>query len=219
VDGGFPYGDIIVIGAIAAFIILRYRAMLGEKSGRDSVDIARPRTLDTLEPVIQLPERDKTKKVDAKAAIKDSSAFAETYVAMRAIDDEFSPDEFIEGSKGAYEMVIGAFNDADYDTLKMLLSDRIFKEFKGHLEANEKAGRRAHTTLVAIVSAKVSDAKLRGNTATMTVDFQSEQIPLVRDKDDAIIEGNVSHQEAIEDQWVFERNLANSDPNWKIIET
>ena len=29
---GFGYGDIIVIGAIAAFIILRYRAMLGEQS-------------------------------------------------------------------------------------------------------------------------------------------------------------------------------------------
>lgn len=215
-DGGFPYGDIIVIGAIAAFIILRYRAMLGEKTGRD-MDVMRPRAAETIEPVIQLPERER-KKSDTKLPAL-GGAFADVYVKMRGIDAEFSPDEFLEGAKGAYEMVIEAFNEGDHDTLKMLLSDRIYKEFKAALDANEKEGKKAHTTLVAIVNATITDVVLRGNKATLTVDFQSEQIPLVRNKDGDIIEGNASHQEAIEDQWVFERNLASADPNWKVIET
>ena len=38
---GMGWGDIIFFGAIAAFIILRYRAMLGEQHGRDEDQIRR----------------------------------------------------------------------------------------------------------------------------------------------------------------------------------
>ncbi len=215
-DGGFQYGDIIVIAAIAAFIILRYRAMLGEKSGRDVSDLPRP--IKDLEPVIQLPEREVAKPVEKKAD-KEPSAFADQFSAMRAIDKEFSAEEFIAGAKGAYEMVIEAYNEADHDTLKMLLADPIYKEFKASLADNEKQGRTAHTTLVAIMKAEITDAKLRGNKAVITVDFHSEQIPLVRNAQGEIVEGDPSSQEAVEDQWVFERNLSSADPAWKVIDT
>lgn len=218
-DGGFPYGDIIVIAAIAAFILLRYRAMLGEQRGRDTTDISRPRIIENIEPVVQIAEREALRKKGQTKESDIAGPFAEQLAAMRKIDAEFSPAEFLEGARGAYEMVIEAYNDADQDTLKMLLSDRIYQEFKASLEANEKDGRKAHTTLVAIVKSDIAAAKLKGNVATLTVDFLSEQIPLVRNTDGEIIEGNASHQDAVEDQWVFERNLASSDPAWKVIET
>lgn len=216
-DGGFQYGDIIVIAAIAAFIILRYRAMLGEKTGRDVSDLPRP--IKDLEPVIQLPERDILRSSEKKKEDKEPSQFADQFSAMRAVDKDFSADEFLSGAKAAYEMVIEAYNEADHETLGMLLADPIYKEFKASLDANEKDGRKADTTLVAIVKAEIADAKLRGNKATIAVDFVSEQIPLVRDKSGAIVEGDASAQEAVEDQWVFERNLASSDPAWKVIDT
>lgn len=217
-DGGFPYGDIIVIGAIAAFIILRYRAMLGEKSGRDVSDMPRP--IKDLEPVIQLAKREAPVIAPVKKVSEDEpKQFADQFSAMRAIDAEFSVEEFLSGAKAAYEMVIEAYNDGDDETLKMLLAEPIYKEFKAAAKANDEAGQKAHTTLVAIMKAEIADAKLRGNKATLTVDFHSEQIPLVRDKDGAIIEGDASTQEAVEDQWVFERNLASADPAWKVIDT
>ncbi len=219
-EGGFPYGDIIVIGAIAAFIILRYRAMLGEKSGRDTPDLTR-RPMTDLEPVIQLPEREAARqKVAERATIASEPApFAEPFAAMRAIDPEFTAPEFLGGAKAAFEMVIDAYNERDHDTLKMLLAPAIYAEFKTALDADERAGRTAHTTLVAIVKSEIADAVLNGTKARITVDFLSEQIPLVRDRDGAIIEGDASAQEAVEDQWVFERNLKNADPAWKVVET
>lgn len=220
-DGGFPYGDIIVIGAIAAFIILRYRALLGEKTGRDA-DIVKPvRPLDEYERIIQLPEREiaQAVKKDLALSIKDYGALGDTFSAMHAIDREFSPEEFIEGARAAYEMVIEAYNKNDGETLRMLLSSAICKNFQETLSENEKAGRSHQTTLVAIVKSDIIDAKLRGNVASITVDFQSEQVTLVRGTDGKILEGDPSHQAAVEDRWTFERNLASSDPNWKIIET
>lgn len=219
-DGGFPYGDIIVIGAIAAFILLRYRAMLGEKSGRDPQEMQRMRqSLDQLEPVIQLADREPRRKEEKIIALNEPKEFASQFSAMRAIDPQFSADEFLSGAKAAYEMVIDAYNDADHDTLQMLLADPIYKDFKATLAENEKANRTAHTTLVAIVKAEISDAILKGNKAQITVDFLSEQIPLVRDADGEIVEGDVNRQEAVEDQWIFERNLASNDPAWKVMDT
>jgi predicted lipid-binding transport protein (Tim44 family) len=220
-DSGFPYGDIIVIGAIAAFILLRYRAMLGETRGGDDTAIhpaaSKPAPGDR---VLQLP----IGKVITLPETKDDfsgkyGSLAETFVAMRAIDREFTPDEFLTGARAAYEMVIAAFSKRDRDTLKMLLSPEIYKSFDLSLAdaANEK--RFSDTTLVAVSKADITAAKLSGSTATITVDFSSEQIHLIRDDAGTILEGNPSQHDKIEDQWVFTRDLKNANPNWMIIET
>lgn len=221
-ESGFPYGDIIVIGAIAAFIILRYRAMLGEKSGRDSdLPTMKSAPLEEYERVIQLPDRERARveEVAPKPKDKDYGSLNDTFSAMRAIDRTFSADEFIEGARGAYEMVIEAYNKHDEETMKMLLSADLYKSFKATIDENEEKGRKPETTLIAILKAAPTEAKLTGNKARVTVHFQSEQVILVRDADGKIIEGNAGHQDAVEDTWVFERSLTNQDPNWKIIET
>lgn len=220
-DGGLPYGDIIVIGAIAAFILLRYRAMLGEPRGRD--ESARPSAapLAENERVVQLPMLRASpatpEKVDDFS--KHGDSLAEKFVAMRAIDREFSPDEFLQGARTAYEMVITAFSKRDEDTLKMLLSPDMFKSFALSLADAQKENRFTDTTLVAITSAKVTSAKLVGSHATIAVDFVSDQIHLIRDEAGTILEGDPSAQLKVEDGWVFTRNLNSASPNWTIIET
>lgn len=219
-DSGFPYGDIIVIGAIAAFILLRYRAMLGEQRGRDETSI-RPTIVpaNDRERVIQIPSSrvaTPEKKDDFSSKY---GSLAETFVAMRAIDREFAPDDFLSGARAAYEMVITAFSKRDRDTLKMLLSADMYKSFELSLADAEKEKRFNDTTLTAITDATITNAKLSGSMATITVDFTSEQIHLIRDEEGAIIEGNPSQQHAVEDQWVFTRDLKNANPNWSIIET
>lgn len=220
-DGGFPYGDIIVIGAIAAFIILRYRAMLGESRGRDERDNRPAITPVEFERVIQLPLTRTTPQAEKKAEdfTKTYGSLAETFTNMRGIDREFSPDEFIHGAKMAYEMVIAAFTKRDHDTLKMLLSDDMYKSFALSLEDAEKDKRFNDTTLVAITKATIKSARLVGTQATITVDFTSEQIHLIRDENGAILEGNASEQNVVEDEWVFTRDLKSASPNWMIVET
>ncbi len=219
-DSGFPYGDIIVIGAIAAFILLRYRAMLGEQRGRDETSV-RPTIVpaNDRERVLQIPST-RVAVPDKKEDFSNKyGSLAETFVAMRAIDREFSPDEFLIGARAAYEMVITAFTKRDRDTLKMLLSTEMYKSFDTSLSDAEKDKRFNETTLTAITKANIGQAKLNGNTATLTVDFASEQIHIIRDENGVILEGNPSQQHLVEDQWVFTRDLKNMNPNWSIIET
>lgn len=221
-DTGFSYGDIIVIGAIAVFILLRYRAMLGETGDRtdNTGPQAKVTPISEFERVIQLPAARitaLTEKKDEFASYKTS--LAESFVAMRGIDREFTPDEFLQGARAAYEMVIDAFNNADRDTLKMLLSDTIYQQFDASLKEEETSGEKSKTTLTAINNATISAAKLSGNMATITVEFLSEQVHLTYNAAGDIIEGDVSNQQKVEDSWVFTRNLSSTDLNWKIIET
>ncbi len=220
------YGDIIIIAAIAAFILLRYRAMLGEKHGRDESDTPPPaQPLQEYERVIQLPEREARERDTVVALgkslkpIKDYGPLNEHFTAMRRIDRQFNPDEFIEGARAAFEMVIDAYNEGDHETLKMLLAPDIYDDFAASLAAQQAQDHTQHTTLVAIVDADMTEAELAGNKARITVKFVSEQITLVRDTEGEIISGDPSQQEAVEDSWVFERNLTASDPSWKVIET
>ena len=218
-DGGFSYGDIIVIGALAAFILLRYRAMLGEKNERD--DAPRPKVVPLADygRVIQLPAARVAPTADKKDDVAKYGSLAETFVKMRGIDREFSPDEFVGGARTAYEMVIDAYNKADRDTLKMLLSDALYKSFDAALTQEKTDGKRNETTLVAISKADIVEASVKGNLATIAVDFASEQIHLVRNDAGEIVEGNPSAHTQVEERWVFTRTLANSNPNWQIIET
>lgn len=219
-DSGFSYGDIIVFGAIAAFILLRYRSMLGEKTDRDNAPRTKATPISDYERVIQLPASSVITQPEKKEVVNPAySSFAEKFVTMRGIDREFSPDEFLQGARAAYEMVIEAFSKSDRDTLKMLLSSDLYKSFDLSLTDNSNGGRVIDTTLVAITKAEITEVKLVGTTATIGVDFVSEQIHLVRDTHGTILEGNPSKQDVVEDHWVFTRNLANSDPNWKIIES
>ena len=218
-DGGFSYGDIIVIGAIAAFILLRYRAMLGEKAEGDDTPRSKAAPLAQYERVIQLPATRQTPIADAKEEIAAHGSLADSFIKMRGLDREFSPEDFLVGARSAHEMLLDAYNKADRTTLKMLLSDALYHQFDRAIAAEEAEGRRNETTLLAITKSTISQATLTGQVATITVDFTSEQVHLVRNNAGDIVEGNPSDAVKVEERWVFTRTLTNTDPNWKIIET
>ncbi|MBN66463.1 MAG: hypothetical protein CMM94_02715 [Rickettsiales bacterium] len=223
--GEIPYGDIIVIGAIAAFILLRYRSILGQKTGHD---VSQPKQksapLEDNDRIIQLPERQREKeKKDQEEALKlaelDDPDVASAIAQMKMEDAGFSIDEFLQGARMAHDMVITAFSKHDRATLKMLLAEDVYKEFESELEKQEKNNKRHETTLVAVNESEVSEAQLKKSTAIITVRFVSEQIQVVRDESGKVVEGDPSDIIEVEDEWVFERDLRSRNPNWTITDT
>ena len=218
-DNGFPYGDLIVMAAIAAFIVLRYRAMLGETRGRDPG--AAPQ-VNPLERVVQLPSARisaSDKKLAEEKPFASYGLLAETFAAIQAIDKEFSPEDFMVGANAAYGMVLAAFSKRDRETLKMLLSESLYRQFDQAIHDEEAAKLHTDTTLVAIIRATIAEAKCEGDQATLWVDFVSDQVHLVRDAQGSILEGDASVQNRVEDRWCFTRHLRSSSPNWVILET
>lgn len=214
---GIPYGDIIVIAAIAAFIILRYRSILGEKSGFDVTQ--KPKIEQKDAKPKQKPERVVTLHPAAKPELKDKPIVEKKDEAFEALEDDlkgdlekikkadssFRVDEFVKGAGMAFEMVLDAFNKGDEATLKMLLAKPLYEEFKGVIDARDE---EAGVTLVSIKRAEIVEAKLKNSVAQITVEFISEQI-IAPSK----------QIEEVEDEWVFERDTRSKNPNWTIIDT
>ena len=220
---GFPIGDIIILGAIAAFIILRYRSMLGDKTGRDPSDIARKpqRPAEDVERIIQLPQKSEALKPVIPTVTFDgyTGEVRDTLRDMHKIDMEFTADGFLEGAKSAFELIVQAYTERDHDTMRMLLSKPLYEQFMNAIKAEDARGEKAENTLVAITKAEITEASLLGSKATIAVSFTSDQIQLVKNTEGEIIDGDISEEVESDDVWRFARDLKSNDPNWTIIDT
>ena len=221
----FPYADILVLALIAIFVLLRLRNNLGKQVGFDPREKRESR--DTLRRSLNAELADRLKDTanatgpleDAELASMSSGSLRSTLEAIRLIEPGFTLASFTEGAKGAYEWVFNAFHQGDRATLRPLLSADIYADFERELAAREAAGQTSKSTLVAINSAEITEATLEKKFARINVKFESEQIQVTKDKDGAVVEGDVSKVHRVEDEWTFERELGSRSPNWTVTAT
>lgn len=225
---GIPFADIIILGLIAVFVVLRLRNTLGKDIGHkpDLHQLRRQLSGEPEDKVVNLagqPEpllEDKASKEEAamRESIGDPALLA-GIDAIAAADPGFSINGFLEGAKGAFEWVLKAYSAGDAETLKVLLAAPIFEEFNHALEASKAQSAKTETTLVAITQAEITSATLDKGKARVSVRFLSEQIEVVRDAEGKIVEGDPSKVQVVEDNWVFEREVKSRNPNWLVMDT
>ena len=192
----FEYIDIILLAMIAGFIFLRLRGILGRRSGYEG----KPTT--QFEKIL--------KDVQNENHTKSKNDF-----------DDIAQREFINGAKIAYETIITDFSDSDnkLTTSKPLLSKEIYNQFNEALKDRDKRGHTAEITFIGVNSAKIKEHKKDENLLKVTVDFVSEVITCIKDKDKKIISGDPEKIKKIYDTWIFSRDIRSNNPNWQLIET
>jgi len=226
---GFQALDIILFAMIAAFIVLRLRAVLGRRTGHERrrpdplthgpADRQESRDKDK---VIELPNRaDKKPDADfeATAEADTDDPVAAGLTQIRIADSGFDPQQFLAGAQAAFEMIVQAFAAGDVKTLRNMLNDEVYDRFSGAVSDREKAGEALETTLIGIKNADIVEARVDGRTAFVTVKFVSEQVNVTRDKGGAVVDGDPNHVAQIVDIWTFARNTRARDPNWTLVET
>jgi predicted lipid-binding transport protein (Tim44 family) len=191
----FQYIDIILLAMIAGFIFLRLRGILGKKTGFEG----------KLSPQFN--------KEFAKNIITES-------IKSEKFDEKAQKD-FLHGAKIAYETIITDFSDSDnkLTTSKPLLSKKIYDQFKEALLERESKGHFAEITFIGINSASIKTHKKVENNLEVTVDFVSELITCVKDKDKKIISGNSEKIKKVYDTWIFSKDTMLASPNWLLINT
>jgi predicted lipid-binding transport protein (Tim44 family) len=225
----------IIFLALAVFIFLRLRSVLGQRTGRErppydpyaAREPGRPAT----EKVVTLPNR----TPEAAAVVKPAepvapgerwkgiaeagSVLATGLDALVAADANFDPKHFLTGARAAYEMIVNAFAEGDRRTLKNLLSREVYDGFESAITEREKRGETVESRFVSIDNAEITAAELRARTAQLTVRFQSKLISVTRDKNGNVIDGNAEKVTDVTDVWTFARDLSSRDPNWKLVAT
>jgi len=192
----FEYIDILLLAMIAGFIFLRLRGILGRRTGYDGEPAAQfEKILKDVQPDKQAPQRENF--------------------------DDVAQKEFLNGAKIAYETIITDFSDNDnkLTTSKPLLSKEIYNQFDEALKERDKRGHKADITFIGVNSATIKEHKKENNFLKVTVDFVSEVITCIKDKENKIVSGDAEKIKKIYDTWVFSRDTRSSNPNWQLIET
>jgi predicted lipid-binding transport protein (Tim44 family) len=225
----------IIFLALAVFIFLRLRSVLGQRTGRERPPYdpyaARERTRPTgNDKVVALPSRGPTETAakpadDAKPAdrwngiAQPDSAIAAGLDAIAAEDKTFEPKHFLGGARAAYEMIVTAYAEGDRRTLKNLLARDVYDGFDAVIKERETRGETAETRFVSIDSTDIIGAELRGRIAQVTIRFVSQLVSVTRDKNGVVKDGNPDKVTDVTDVWTFARDVTSRDPNWKLVAT
>jgi len=216
---GFQFIEIIFFAMVAVFIFLRLRGVLGRRTGNEPVPrkpVGNDRTRQDDDNVVSLPDRQRDDTADDDVPL---GTAADGVREIRAMDPSFSTDEFVGGARTAYDMVLMSFAAGDTDTLRALLDDDVYTNFQRAIADRESRGEALETTLVAIKSSDLADARAVGRMAEVTIKFVAELVNVTRDKNGDVISGDPRVVQNITDFWTFARDVRSGDPNWKLIAT
>ena len=225
----------IIFLALAVFIFLRLRNVLGQRTGSerppydraarnvvqgttDSNVVPIPGTVIDQAPMA--PAADVAPPSDRWKGIAESgTALAQGLDGIAGQDSSFDPRHFVSGARSAYEMIVLAFANGDRRSLKDLLSTEVYDGFDAAIKDRERQERKTETRFVSIDKAEIVGADARDRNAQLAVRFVSQMISVTRDKTGAIVDGNPDKVTDITDVWTFARDPSSRDPNWKLVGT
>jgi predicted lipid-binding transport protein (Tim44 family) len=223
----------IIFLALAVFIFLRLRSVLGQRTGRERPPYDPYAARDTVrgptnDKVVTLPPRraeiekpaEDGEPVDRwKGIAPPDSPLAAGLDAIAAGDSTFDPQHFLTGARAAYEMIVTAYASGDRRALKNLLSPEVYEGFEAAIQERENKGETVEAKFVSIDKTEIIGAEQRGGTAQITIRFVSQLISTTRDRAGNVIDGSPDKVTEVTDVWTFARDLSSRDPNWKLVAT
>ena len=133
--------------------------------------------------------------------------------------NENAKKQFLKGAEVAYEQIITYFAKGDKNSLKPLLEKKMFNRFSEVIDERKNKQLKSETTFIGFKSTKILEFKKIENVYKVTVNFVSEIITCVKDKNNQIIEGNPDTIKTVHDIWKFSKNMWSQDPTWYLVET
>jgi len=195
-SNNFGYIDIILLGMIAGFIILRLRNILGRKTGHE------PKIYPSFtEKKFNIPNNN----------IKN---FKQNHDVLEGQEKK----EFLKGAEIAYETILTSFAHGDNKKLRSLLTPDMATNFEQAIQERNKENIKSEFTFIGVKESSVEKYERIKNELFASVKFVSEVISVKKDKDDKIIEGNPDKIKQVIDYWKFTKNILKKSPDWYLSE-
>ena len=189
----FEYIDIILLAMIAGFIFLRLRGILGKKTGHEE---------------------------DMASSFAHDFEFKKTPLKKTEYKfDEDAKKEFLKGAQIAYETIITSFANGKINDIKSLLNKDVYNSFNEAVKERLAKQLKNETTFIGINSAEIKDHNQKNELLEVTVNFISEIITCIKDKENKIVSGDPQKVKRVNDTWKFSRDIKSQNPNWQLVET
>ena len=213
-----PLIQLLVLAGIAVFLILRLKNVLGTREGFEKPPVAdqsEKRGRRDFEVIEGGPDHDITDHVP------EGSSQARELAAMKRIEPEFSVTQFVQGARGAYEMIVMGFETGAITDLAPFLSPDVFEAFSQVIDEREAQGLTVEANFIGVRETSIVDASFDkdSNQAEITMRFVGEMTSVVRDRGGDVVEGSATAVKRQKDSWTFARVMGSADPNWRLVAT
>ncbi|MBM9596235.1 Tim44/TimA family putative adaptor protein [Roseitranquillus sediminis] len=212
--------QLLVLAGIAVFLILRLRSVLGTREGFEKPPVSvqsdrRRNDRPEFEVIEGGPDRDIVDHVP------DGSESARDLAAMKLAEPGFGVGEFLEGARGAYEMILMAFENGDLSDVRQFLAPDVAEAFQEVIDARREQGLTVHASFVGLRELDLAEARYdrESSRGEMTVRYVSELTSVVKDSEGRIVEGDPNEIRRQKDVWTFSRIMGSDDPNWQLAAT
>jgi len=210
---------IVILALVALFIGLRLYSVLGERTGHEQQPILKPADSDAR---VEARAPQPAAVAPTPADSGDMAYIPTAGPGVRAIlaaDPTFDVGRFLEGAKGAYQLILESFWKGDIDAIRSHVDPHVYETFAGAIEQRKKDGFTLDNRIVAIEQAVISEASIERSVAIVTVRFEADIAAVTRNAEGQVVAGSLSDAVQTRDLWTFRRDLATRDPNWLLIET
>jgi predicted lipid-binding transport protein (Tim44 family) len=212
--------QLLVLAGIALFLVIRLKNVLGKRTGFEKPTVVPGPRSDSpvrrdFEVIEGGPDRDITDHVD------DGSSDAKALAAMKLAEPGFVVTEFVAGARGAYEMILMAFENGDLSEVQPFLSEDVYDAFLSVIADREDKGLKIEANFIGVRETALQSAEFDRDTneGEVTIRFVGELTSVVRDSEGTIVEGNPNEIKKQRDVWTFAREMGAADPNWKLVAT
>ncbi|MGF1446309.1 MAG: Tim44/TimA family putative adaptor protein [Pikeienuella sp.] len=213
--------EFIVLFAIAAFLLFKLRSVIGTRTGYEPGPSGAPGPAEGLAGDGIGRSEDEDDEMEA-AAVRELDPSARSALAeIREVEPGFSLEEFLQGARSAYEMVLTAYEEGDRSTLQDLLTPDVYSAFEGVIASREEEGLKVDSRFIGVRDIKVEELRFDKETAEadLTIRFVGELITSVRDAEGRVVEGDPNEIRRQTDVWTFSRVMGSPNPNWLLSAT
>ena len=209
--------QLLVLAGIAVFLILRLRSVLGTREGFEKPPVSPSESTPNrgFEVIEGGPDLDITDHVE------DGTDSAKALAAMKMAEPGFMVGSFLEGSRGAYEMILMAFENGDLSDVEDFLGEDLLEAFQGVIDDRNEKGLTIEAEFVGVREVALHAAEFDRDTGEgeVTVRFIGELTSVVKNAEGEVVEGNATEIKRQKDVWTFARKMGADDPNWQLVAT
>ncbi|MFB2531654.1 Tim44/TimA family putative adaptor protein [Paracoccus sp. p4-l81] len=216
-----PLIQILVLAAIAVFLILKLRNILGTREGFE-------RPAEPPETVTALPTRDPRPEdhddgIDHDIAdhVEPDSPIGQAIAAMKQAEPGFSLSDFLQGARGAYEMILTSFDKGQIEEIRPFLAAPVAEAFDQVIAQRAERGLVVSTDFLGLREMTLAGASFDPSTreAEITVRFTAEMVTATRNAQGEVVDGDPKAARKQRDNWTFARTMTAADPNWELVAT
>lgn len=219
ISGHFPL-DLVVLGLVAVFLVLRLRSILGRRVGAEPAVrpmAPQPQAQPVVEKAAEPPPPAITYDIPAP-----DTRVGGVLAQIASLQPGFTPQEFARGTETAFRQIVGAYAAGDLNVLRERLTAATFGAFEAAIQSRQQAGEVLRSEIrditdIAIIGAEVDETEGPNPIARIEVRIVSDQVSLTVDGNGQPVAG-VDAVTEFSDLWTFERILGVSAPGagWRL---